>query len=65
VVNKWQGEKMNQPTFVPSILNIRASEEVEKSVAKDMENHEEKSISELLNEKEVTQDETQETERHK
>lgn len=56
---------MNQPTFVPSILNIRASEEVEKSVAKDMENHEEKSISELLNEKEVTKDETQETERHK
>jgi hypothetical protein len=45
-----QGEKMNQPTFVNSVLNVKESEECQKTVAHDLtkDPSNQKSISELL-----------------
>lgn len=50
---------MNQPTFVPSILSVKASEELLKSVSHDLQQTQEKSISELLNEEEEKNDQSQ------
>jgi hypothetical protein len=55
---------MNQPTFVPTILSVKASEELQKSVAHDLEQTQEKSISELLDE-ETEKDQSKETERNR
>lgn len=65
VVNNWQGEKMNQSTFVPTLLTVKASEELQKSVAQDLEQTQEKSISELLDEKKEKDTQQSEVERNK
>ena len=49
-----QGEKMNQISFIPSVLETKASEELQKAIAKDLEKKEGQTISELLNEKKET-----------
>lgn len=49
-----QGEKMNQISFIPSILDVKASEELQKSVANDLQKEEGKTIAELLDEKKET-----------
>jgi hypothetical protein len=65
LVNHWQGEKMNQPLFVPTILTVKASEDLQKSVAKDLEKTQEISISELLHDKKEEEDnKTEITERN-
>lgn len=49
---------LDESFMVPSVLEVRASEECEKSVASDLttDNPSEKSISELLDEKENDQE---------
>ena len=56
---------MNQPLFVPTILTVKASEDLQKSVAKDLEKTQEISISELLHDKKEEEDnKTEITERN-
>ena len=56
---------MNQSTFVPTLLTVKASEELQKSVAQDLEQTQEKSISELLDEKKEKDTQQSEVERNK
>jgi len=50
-MNLMQGEKMNQTPLIPLILQVVASEELQKITAKELEAPEGKTISELLDEK--------------
>lgn len=47
-VNNVQGEKMNQIPLVPTILNVKCTEDLQKSVANDLVQPSGKSISELI-----------------
>lgn len=55
---------LDESFIVPSVLEVRASEECEKSVASDLniDNPSEKSISELLDEKENNEEQNNEKE---
>jgi hypothetical protein len=50
--NNVQGEKMNQIPLLPTILNVKCTEELEKSVANDLVQPSGKSITELLDDAE-------------